>query len=233
MKPADIDKLISEIRTAIYAEQSHRKIIEIDPDIYRKVRAALSDLQAEASEYFQKQDIENYLTMNNRFQTLKRDFRSLFQRRFEKIVAKAIYDISGETLSLLTDEEKEFIEKIHNIITEEFESFIPKREEKNEARAEAQPAPADESPTAIADQKPQEEPQVVQDQHQPPAEIPSENIEIKKEDGRYVLVMITEDLPPIAQLDRNYSLHSNDLVYLPQDLASILAKRKVALVLDQ
>lgn len=109
MKPADIDKLISEIRTAIYAEQSHRKIIEIDPDIYRKVRAALSDLQAEASEYFQKQDIENYLTMNNRFQTLKRDFRSLFQRRFEKIVAKAIYDISGETLSLLTDEEKEFI----------------------------------------------------------------------------------------------------------------------------
>ncbi len=233
MKPADFDKLISEIRTAIYAEQSHRKIIEIDPDIYRKVRAALSDLQAEASEYFQKQDIENYLTVNNRFQTLKRDFRSLFQRRFEKIVAKAIYDISGETLSLLTDEEKEFIEKIHNIITEEFESFIPQREEKKEAKAEVQTIAADESPMAVAEQKPLEEPQVLQNQEQPPVEAASEDNEIKKEDSIYVLVMITEDLPPIAQLDRNYSLHSNDLVYLPKDLATILVKRKVALILDQ
>ncbi|WP_297217226.1 DNA replication complex GINS family protein [Thermoplasma sp.] len=234
MKPADIDKLISDIRTAIYAEQSHRKIIEIDPDIYRRVRLALSDLQAEAAEYFQNQDIENYLTVNNRIQTIKRDFKSLFQRRFEKIVAKAIYDIGGETLSPLTEEEREFIEKIHNIIMEEFESFIPKREEHKEEKAQTVVIPEKEAEDSERAEIAKEE--IVQEKKssEEAIETPTPSAtEDKNEEKRYILVMITEDLPPIAQSDRNYSLHNNDLVHIPSDLATILIKRNAAIPLEK
>ncbi|PYB68094.1 hypothetical protein DMB44_06250 [Thermoplasma sp. Kam2015] len=233
MKPADIDKLISDIRTAIYAEQSHRKIIEIDPDIYRRVRLALSDLQAEAAEYFQKQDIENYLTVNNRIQTIKRDFKSLFQRRFEKIVAKAIYDIGGETLSPLTEEEREFIEKIHNIIMEEFESFIPKREENKVEKAQTVVIPEKEAEDFERTEIVKEEVREKKSSEEPIETPTPPASEDKNEEQRYVLVMITEDLPPIAQSDRNYSLHNNDLVHIPSDLAAILIKRKVAIPLGK
>ncbi|BAB59695.1 TVG0542920 [Thermoplasma volcanium GSS1] len=209
----------------MYAEQSHRKIMAIDQALYRRVREVIKELQVEADQQLKKQDIQEYMKTTRLIETIKSDFRSFFQRRYEKIVSKAIYDINSEIISVLTEEERGFIEKIHNLIMSEYDSFLPTLKDIAVEENQDQTTTTEvEKPMVISEpSNPTSQEKPIKDQAQ------TEKKEIEKKD---VLVMITQDLPPIAQADRNYILHANDLVYLSEDIARILEKRNSAIILD-
>ncbi len=217
MNAAEIDKVISDLKTALYAESRSRKIKEIDPAFYKNIKEAIFTLQNEADGYLKNMDITNYMARNSLISTIRNDMKSFLQRRFEKIISKAIYDIDSDVLSVLTQEEKEFIENIHNIISDEFSLLLSSKKE-----IEKEEAPAT-APAADIEREPEIEP------------LPEENIQEEKEKKitkSDVFIMVLEDMPPIAQPSRNYVLKKNDILYAPYDLAQILVQRKSALIIE-
>ncbi|MGC8609466.1 MAG: hypothetical protein ACP5UV_06325 [Thermoplasmata archaeon] len=220
MNAAEIDKIISDLKTALYSESRSRKIKEIDPSFYKNISEAIFALQEEADGYLKNMDITNFMARNSLISTIRNDMKSFLQRRFEKIVSKAIYDIDSDVLSVLTQEEKEFIENIHNIISDEFSVLLSYKKEEEASKASEEPAPVEIETSR--DVKPQAE-----------AAAPEETVKAEeKENKGDVLIMVLEDLPPIAQPSRNYVLKKNDLVYVPYDLMEILVKRKSAVVVE-
>jgi len=205
LTPAQIDKVSDELRSMIRVEIRSRKIKKIEPSFYKTLNQALLTLRSEAEVYLKNHEIGKYIQIKSRADDLERDFKSLFQRRFEKIATRSIYDLDSELMNSLSPEEKEFVTQLHNIMVDEYnllltdskprEMQIPEVENKgNEKESTSTPS----------------EPKVNND----------------------VIVMITADLPPIAQLDRDYFLHKNDIVYLPEAFANMLMKRNSAIKLN-
>ena len=205
LTPAQIDKVSDEIRSMIRAEIRSRKIRKIDPSFYKNINSALYTLRTEAEVYLKNQDIGKYIQIKNRADDLERDFKSFFQRRFEKIATRSIYDLEGELMNALTPEEKEFITELHNAMRDEYNALLSESKQ-------------------VAEQESEETPGVVE----------KEIVAVKPESkaDKKVVVMITTDLPPIAQPDRDYFLHKNDILYLPESFADMLIKRNSAMRLN-
>ena len=201
LTPAQIDKVSDELRSVIRAEIRSRKIRKIDPSFYKSINSALYTLRTEAEVYLKNQDIGKYIQIKNRADDLERDFKSFFQRRFEKIATRSIYDLDGELMNSLTPEEKEFITELHNAMRDEYIALLS------------------ESKT-VAEQKTEETAGVIE------KEIVA--TKPKPEADEKVIVLITTDLPPIAQPERDYFLHKNDILYLSESFADMLIKRNSA-----
>ena len=213
LSPVQIDKVIDELRSFLRAEVRSKKIKKLDPAFYKNVTGALATLKDEADGYLRKQDITNYITIKERTTDIERDFKALFQRRFEKIATLSIYDLDTELMNSLTPEEREFIVRLHNMMQDQYNVLLNKippsqadGQEAEEEENEAVPEPAGTETEA--------------------PEIP----EVSEKTGGvgYIMVRILGDQPPIAQPDRDYYLHDNDVVYLPEKFAEILIRRKAA-----
>lgn len=208
LDPAQIDKVSDELRSFLRVEVRSKKVKKLDQNFYKNVNEALKTLREQSDIYLVKQDITNYINIKERIDFIERDFRALFQRRFEKIATLSIYDLDSELMNSLTPEEKEFITTLHNLMLDQYNFLLSKIPQKEEL-------PASETPlkNSGVDKVPEEE----------PAEEPQPDQEEK-----LIVVRIMGDQPPIAQPEGDYYLHDNDLVYLPVKFAEILIKRNAA-----
>ncbi len=69
------------------------------------------------------------------------------------------------------------------------------------------------------------EPEAEPEAKAPPEEIQPEATVTR---SQFVVVRILGDQPPIAQPERDYFLHDNDVIYIPDKFAELLIKRKAA-----
>ncbi len=207
--PAQIDKVSDDLRSFLRVEVRSKKVKKLDPAFYKNVTEALETLKAEAETYLVKQDITNYINLTERIDYIERDFKALFQRRFEKIGTLSIYDLDSELMNALTPEEKDFITRLHNMMQDEYNFLLNKisQKEEEEKQQEAEPERA---------------PEEAEEKKEP------EKVEAEKNEEEYFVVRILGDQPPIAQPEGDFYLHDNDLVYLPEKFAEILIKRKAA-----
>ncbi len=220
LDPTQIDKVANELRSFFRAEFRSKKIKKLDPAFYKNVTSALDSLNEEAEKSLKAQDITAYMDLKKRVSDLEKDFKALFQRRFEKIATLSIYPLDSELMNSLTPEEKEFIVRLHNMMQDQQNLLINKLPPPQETKEEA-PKPVEKERETVLE--PAEEESVAEPLQEEPA------TEGKSE---FMLVRILGDQPPIAQPDRDYYLHENDLVYLPEQFADILIKRKAALRVD-
>ena len=209
--PPQIDKVSDDLRSFLRVEVRSKKVKKLDPAFYKNVTEALETLKAEAETYLVKQDITNYINIKERIDYIERDFKALFQRRFEKIATLSIYDLDSELMNALTPEEKEFITRLHNMMLDQYNFLLNKISTKEEETGEPQ------------EEEPEAGPEKVEEKEKEP-----ETEEETPAREEYLVVRILGDQPPIAQPEGDYYLHDNDLVYLPENFADILIKRKAA-----
>ena len=212
--PQQIDRITDELRSFLRVEVRSRKPKKLDPAFYRNINSALETLKDEAQTYLKSQDIDNYIMIKERISDIERDFRAFFQKRFEKISTLSLYDLDGETLGALTPEEKDFITRLHNLMYDEFNVLLNKVSPAEEVREETE---------EIVESIP--EPEAAPEAKVPPEEIQPEGIATH---SQFVVVRILGDQPPIAQPERDYFLHDNDIIYIPNKFAELLIKRKAA-----
>ena len=212
--PQQIDRITDELRSFLRVEVRSRKPKKLDPAFYRNITSALETLKDEAQTYLKTQDIDNYIMIKERISDIERDFRAFFQKRFEKISTLSLYDLDGETLGALTPEEKDFITKLHNLMYDEFNVLLNKVSPAEEVREETE-----EIVESIS------EPEAEPEAKAPPEEIQPEATVTR---SQFVVVRILGDQPPIAQPERDYFLHDNDVIYIPDKFAELLIKRKAA-----
>jgi DNA replication factor GINS len=212
--PQQIDRITDELRSFLRVEVRSRKPKKLDPAFYRNINSALETLKDEAQTYLKSQDIDNYIMIKERISDIERDFRAFFQKRFEKISTLSLYDLDGETLGALTPEEKDFITRLHNLMYDEFNVLLNKVSPAEEVREETE---------EIVESIP--EPEAAPEAKVPPEEIQPEEIATH---SQFVVVRILGDQPPIAQPERDYFLHDNDIIYIPDKFAELLIKRKAA-----
>jgi DNA replication factor GINS len=212
--PQQIDRITDELRSFLRVEVRSRKPKKLDPAFYRNINSALETLKDEAQTYLKSQDIDNYIMIKERISDIERDFRAFFQKRFEKISTLSLYDLDGETLGALTPEEKDFITRLHNLMYDEFNVLLNKVSPAEEVREETE---------EIVESIP--EPEAAPEAKVPPEEIQPEDIATH---SQFVVVRILGDQPPIAQPERDYFLHDNDIIYIPDKFAELLIKRKAA-----
>ncbi|WP_075057737.1 hypothetical protein [Thermogymnomonas acidicola] len=173
----------------------------------------LIDLEDEAQRSLAAQDIDRFIRLKDRKDQIEKDLRSFLQKRFEKILIAAIYELDSATMESLTQEEREIILEIHNLVQDRFDAFLLKRKQK-----EPEQQVVEEHGGAGEEEKAEEQ------AGEPMAEAPGESGEVK-----YVLIRVLSDQPPIAQEDRDYYLHENDILYVPEEFAEILVKRGAAI----
>jgi DNA replication factor GINS len=214
LSPTQIDKVSEELRSFLRAEARTKKIRKMEPTFYRNIVSALETLMQESESHLKDRDISSYIRIKERMDEIERDFKALFQRRFEKIASLSVYDLDSELMSSLTPEEKEFIVVLHNQIQDQYKVLL-QREKKEE------PSPR------IKEEGPEEKAPELK------KEVETEDTNVQKPleekaPVEYALVLIKGDQPPIAQPDRDYFLHDQDLVYLPSTFADLLVKRGAA-----
>lgn len=208
LTPAQIDRIASDLKSFLRVEKKSKKVKKLEGGFYREIVDALETLRAESEKLLKKQDISNYISINNRIQELERDFRDFFQRRFSKMAVLSLYDLDPDLMNSLTGEEREFITKLHNMMSDELNHLLLKeRATREEIESEV---------SVKSDRETEESSEEAVEPEAPQA------------DKSYILVRVLGDQPPIAQPDRDYYLHDNDLVYLPEKFANLLLKRKSA-----
>lgn len=214
LTPAQIDRIASDLKSLLRVERKSRKVKKLDGGFYKEVIDALETLRAEAERSLKDQDITNYININKRIQDIEHDFKDFFQKRFSKMAILSLYELDADLMNSLTAEERDFMTRLHNMMQDEYNKLLLKeravREEEVEEAGAVVEAHENEATEEAAAGKETEAPR-------------EEHFE-----GGYQLLRIIGDQPPIALPDRDYYLHDNDLVYLPDRYAEMLIKRKVA-----
>lgn len=198
LTPIQVDKVCTDLQTAVRVEKSSKKVRKIEPDFYRSVLEALRTLRIEADGAVAS-DIEKYMKIKERMKQVETDFTVFFQLRFSKLMKLSLHEIEGEEWNQLASEEKEFVEKQKQTIQDLMHRFT----DTSERETVVPPVTAKEI-----------------EQH---AVIPG-----KKEEDEYLLLRITSDLPPISQPEGDYFLRNNDIVHLKEGFANMLITRKWA-----
>ncbi len=198
LTPIQVDKICTDLQTAVRVEKGSKKVRKFEPDFYRSVREALRTLRIEA-EGVVATDIEKYMKLKERIMQVETDFRVFFQLRFSKIMRLSLHEVDAEEWGQLTSEEKDFLHTEQRIVDDLVHRFLDTGE-------------------------PSKEPLRVKEKEVAQVE---EQVEEDSGD-QYVLLRILSDLPPIAQPEGDYFLRANDIVHLKQNFANMLVSRKWA-----
>lgn len=203
LPPTEIDKIYSDLQSAVRVEKNSKRIRKIESKFYSRIVEALDSLEEESIKQAPV-NIDEYIAIKQRKTQIEHEFNSLFQLRFTKILRLSVYDMDDE-LSQLIDVEKEFLSRVKTIVKAEYDVLLNRAKPAQEARKEkVEPAP---------------EIRMIQPE---PAKY------TKKDADEFVLVRIIGDQPPIAMPERNYYLRDNDLVHLRKKFADLLINRKIA-----
>lgn len=210
LTPAQIDHIANDLKSLIRVEKKSKKVKKLDGGFYKGIVDALETLRAESERHLKNQEISDYININNRIQEIERDFKDFFQRRFSKMAILSLYELDSDLMNSLTGEEREFVTRLHNMMQDEYNRLLLKERVVKEEEFEA--------PLVESEERGEE------------AEVKTVEQETPQESAGndYILVRIVGDQPPIAQPERDYYLHDNDLVYLPEKFADLLVRRKTA-----
>ncbi|MGC8506372.1 MAG: hypothetical protein ACP5NK_06680 [Thermoplasmata archaeon] len=203
LPPTEIDKIYSDLQSAVRVEKNTKRIRKIEPKFYSRIVEALDSLEEESIKQAPV-NIDEYIAIKQRKTQIEHEFNSFFQLRFTKILRLSVYDMDDE-LSQLIDIEKEFLSRVKTIVKAEYDVLLNRAKPAQETRKEkGEPGPE----IRIIPQEPAKY--------------------TKRDTDEYVLVRIIGDQPPIAMPERNYYLRDNDLVHLRKKFADLLINRKIA-----
>jgi DNA replication factor GINS len=203
LPPTEIDKIYSDLQSAVRVEKNSKRIRKIEPKFYSRIVEALDSLEEESIKQAPV-NIDEYIAIKQRKIRIEHEFNSLFQLRFSKILRLAVYDMDDE-LSQLIETEKEFLSKVKTIVKAEYSAILNGTKHVQEKQQE----------------KPPSAPEI--------GIIQQDSAKYARKDADdYVLIRIIGDQPPIAMPERNYYLRDNDLVHLRKKFADLLINRKIA-----
>ncbi len=214
------DKTLEELKSVLFSERKTRKLNKLDPNFYKNIYSTFSELKDEKAEALPT-DIIKYMEITHLLDDVKKNFKAFFQVRFEKIARYSVYELTDDTLYNLTNEEKNIIKDFSEKMKYYYDDFIG-----SSTAVENNEIPADELSNNGVNQEyidKTEETEIKENKinnQKLPEEEPLETKNIKNE--TYVLVRILKDLPPVAQPDKNYYLHKNDIIYITESFASLL-----------
>ncbi len=214
------DKTLEELKSVLFSERKTRKLNKLDPNFYKNIYSTFSELKDEKAEALPT-DIIKYMEITHLLDDVKKNFKAFFQVRFEKIARYSVYELTDDILYNLTNEEKNIIKDFSEKMKYYYDDFIG-----SSTAVENNEIPADELNNNEVNQEyidKTEETEIKENKinnQKLPEEEPLETKNIKNE--TYVLVRILKDLPPVAQPDKNYYLHKNDIIYITESFASLL-----------
>ncbi len=214
------DKTLEELKSVLFSERKTRKLNKLDPNFYKNIYSTFSELKDEKAEALPT-DIIKYMEITHLLDDVKKNFKAFFQVRFEKIARYSVYELTDDILYNLTNEEKNIIKDFSEKMKYYYDDFIG-----SSTAVENNEIPADELSNNGVNQEyidKTEETEIKENKinnQKLPEEEPLETKNIKNE--TYVLVRILKDLPPVAQPDKNYYLHKNDIIYITESFASLL-----------
>ncbi|MEM0140199.1 MAG: hypothetical protein QXZ44_06270 [Ferroplasma sp.] len=195
------DKVLEDLKSMLFSERKSRKLNKLEPNFYKNLHLFFIDLNSE-KDIALTTDIKEYLEITRLLAEARKNFKAFFQVRFEKIAKYSVYDEIEEYSYNLTGEEKNIMRELNTQMLAYYSDFIA-MEQQNEPNINEEVA-AEESFPEIKQDKPEVQPAPL------------------NEDT--ALIRILKDQPVIAQPDRDYCLHGNDIIYVKESFAAILYK---------
>jgi DNA replication factor GINS len=202
------DKTIEDLKSMLFSERKSRKLNKIEPNFYKNVHSLFIELNMERDRVVST-DITEYMEITKLLDDARKNFKAFFQVRFEKIAKYSVYNDIEELFYNMTQEEKNIIKELNEQMKGYYDDF-----------------------TGIKVAEPEKD--IIEDEHEEPVEknepepeVPEENVE---ED---VLVRILKDQPPIAQPEKDYYLHKNDILYISKSLAKLLESHGTCLYINK
>ena len=197
------DKLLEDLKAMLFSERKSRKLNRIEPNFYKNIHSLFVELTEEKDRVVSS-DITEYMEITKLLDEVRKNFKAFFQVRFEKIGKYSVYDEIEEYLYNMSSEEKNIIKELNGQMKGYYNDFIgiTRRAESEEISAVEEEK---EEPYEERIPQPEEEETTVVDEP--------------------VLVRIIKDQPPIAQPDRDYYLHKNDVLYISRSFAKMLTIR--------
>ena len=224
------DKTLEELKSVLFSERKTRKINKLDPKFYKNIYSLFSDLKAEKAEALST-DIMKYMEITRLLDDVKKNFKAFFQVRFEKIAKYSVYELTDDILYNLTNEEKNIIKGFSDKMKYYHDDFVGA----NKAEENTMELDNDLVNENITENKSIEEMEIKGNKvsnQKPPEEIPEEIRSTVKSEN-YVTVRILKDLPAVAQPDKNYYLHKNDIIYITESFANILKNRDSIIIINK
>jgi len=215
------DKILEELKSVLFSERKTRKLNKLDPNFYKNIYSLFSDLKIEKSEALST-DIMKYMEITRLLDDVKKNFKAFFQVRFEKIARYSVYDLTDDILYNLTNEEKNAIKEFSDKMKYYYNYFIVNKTDEN--KEEENNEHEEENNNEINNNENIKFEETKQNEKKSEIENTNEN---------YILVRLLKDFPPIAQPDKNYYLHKNDIIYIKESFAGILKKRDAIIAINK
>lgn len=204
LTPIQVDKVCTDLQTAVRVEKSTKKIRKIEPDFYRSITEVLRTLRNER-DASAAVDQDKYDELKDRIRQVEIQFEQFFKLRFAKLLLLSLHEIRPDEWNQLTTEEKSFLQSQQKTMEDLYRKYKDISVETENELVEVE-----QKVVAGAPKK--------------------EKGPVQKEE--FMLVRITSDLPPIAQDERDYFLRNNDVVHLKSDFATMLISRGWAKKID-
>ncbi|AGO60670.1 hypothetical protein FACI_IFERC00001G0690 [Ferroplasma acidarmanus Fer1] len=206
------DKLLEDLKAMLFSERKSRKLNRIEPNFYKNIHSLFVELTEEKDRVVSS-DITEYMEITKLLDEVRKNFKAFFQVRFEKIGKYSVYDEIEEYLYNMSPEEKNIMKELNAQMKGYYDDFtgITRQTE------EIPEMPEEENIVEEPPEKNITEPEIEE------APVPEE----------MVLVRIIKDQPPIAQPDRDYYLHRNDILYISGSFAKMLSSHGVCSYIEK
>ncbi|KCZ71963.1 hypothetical protein ANME2D_02020 [Candidatus Methanoperedens nitroreducens] len=213
-----------------------KKLVPLQHDFYDRAAMLIREL-GEAKKNMEDMDSTKYEIIEAEFKNAKNEIKNIIEQRIKKIVKKASLQASSkqreiQDLDLMTQEEREFYNKLLELMTEYRSELLDKififnRKDK-QSITYAQSAVLENSLMDQHNADPESDPQ---------EETPSANkkkeisFEYKKDISKeYIVVRLLKDIPTFVGADgRNYTLAKEDVAILSALNAKALINRNAAI----
>jgi len=207
------------LKNILKIERNERKkIVPLEDNFYKEVAKQIRELEEEKRKL---DDIYStkYAILENELKTVRKAVESIIYKRTTKIIKEARHNVevsslhgfSGgdkeeQYLDSMTPEEREFYEKLLELMTAYRSSLLDQIFSKTKVTAPPSPAPEKKSGDKVI--------------------VPKDKKDISKE---YVLVRLLKDIPTFVGADgRNHTLAKEDVAVLSTVNAKALINRNVA-----
>jgi len=206
------DKLLEDLKAMLFSERKSRKLNRIEPNFYKNIHSLFVELTEEKDRVVSS-DITEYMEITKLLDEVRKNFKAFFQVRFEKIGKYSVYDEIEEYLYNMSPEEKNIMKELNAQMKGYYDDFTGITRQ------------TEEIPEMPEEEKIVEEP--------PEKNITEPEITEAPVAEEMVLVRIIKDQPPIAQPDRDYYLHRNDILYISGSFAKMLSSHGVCSYIEK
>ncbi len=209
------------LRKIQQSERQSPTLTHIHPEFYPELSRYLSRLhnRLEKENTPQKQ-----MLLHEELQNIEKIARNIYEHREKKLILAAVSKARGGSPSLknMVREEKTFFQNLLNLIFDARSSILDQNpgEQTNEVKKEIPKEPNDFKEHRTPEQ--QQETAPVQQEKE------------LREPNTHPLIRVLKEMPSFVGTDtKTYHLNKGDILSIPEDMAEMLVKRKVAQKLNQ